>query len=220
MAGPDDHQPTYWDGAGATKTFTHPIAADWLASRSARVLDYGCGYGRVTAELTDRGYAAFSGTDPSAALIRRGRRMRPDLRLDVLAEPLTLPHRPASVDVVLLFAVLTCIPDDRQVQRVITEVGRVLVPGGLVYLSDLVLQNDERRRARYAAQVEQSGSLYGVFATEDGAVFRHRPLDAWRALFGGLDLVAERLLEVDTLNGHRAQAVQLLARTRSSSTSK
>lgn len=65
--------------------------------------------------------------------------------------------------------------------------------------------------------MEQYGSPYGVFATEDGAVFRHRALDARRALFGGLDIVAERLLEVDTMNGRRARAVQLLARTLGSS---
>jgi hypothetical protein len=35
----------YWDGAGATKTFTHPVNHGWLAgvSRAARVLDYGRG---------------------------------------------------------------------------------------------------------------------------------------------------------------------------------
>ncbi|GII79082.1 hypothetical protein Sru01_40640 [Sphaerisporangium rufum] len=46
------NQVAYWDGVGATKTFTHPLNLDWLAgaNRNTRILDYGCGYGRVMAE--------------------------------------------------------------------------------------------------------------------------------------------------------------------------
>lgn len=38
-------QIAYWDGVGATKTFTHPLEITWLTglSRTARILDYGCG---------------------------------------------------------------------------------------------------------------------------------------------------------------------------------
>ena len=135
-------------------------------------------------------------------------------RLAVLAEPPTLPHQPGSVDVLLLVAVLTCIPDDRQLQQVLAEVIRVLGPGGVVDVSDVVLQTDERNRVRDAAEVDRSGAPDGTFTTEDGAMLRHRSLAAWRELFRELDIVFERLLDVDTMNGHRARAVQLLARTR------
>ena len=56
-------QVAYWNGVGATKTFTHPVHHSWLAGvgRDARILDYGCGYGRVTAELKDRGFSDVSG---------------------------------------------------------------------------------------------------------------------------------------------------------------
>jgi SAM-dependent methyltransferase len=66
----------YWETAGAAKTFTHPLHPEWLAGmgRSARVLDYGCGYGRVMAELGHHGFEDVLGVDISAALIERGRR--------------------------------------------------------------------------------------------------------------------------------------------------
>ncbi|MEV7030091.1 hypothetical protein AB0N99_07655 [Streptomyces sp. NPDC093272] len=41
------------------------------------------------AELSDHGYSDMSGVDPSAALIARGRTLRPGLRLSVLESP---PH--------------------------------------------------------------------------------------------------------------------------------
>lgn len=207
-------QAAYWNGAGATKTFTHPVHHPWLAGveQDARILDFGCGYGRVTAELQDRGYSQVSGVDPSPRLIERGRSARPDLRLEVLHAPPVLPHASASVDVVLLFAVLTCVPDDAAQRALVAELVRVLAPGGLLYVSDLLLQDDERNRDRYTAHARTFGTPYGVFTTDDGAVCRHHHLADLRALLAGLDPVAERRIDVLTMNGHPTRGVQLLTR--------
>ena len=64
-------QAAYWDSVGATKTFTHPVNVPWLTgvSRNGRVLDYGCGYGRVMAELDEQGFSDVLGVDLSPALI-------------------------------------------------------------------------------------------------------------------------------------------------------
>ncbi|MGB5589292.1 MAG: class I SAM-dependent methyltransferase [Gammaproteobacteria bacterium] len=40
------------------------------------MLDYGCGYGRVTRLLTSMGYEAVLGYDISEAMLARGRRTR------------------------------------------------------------------------------------------------------------------------------------------------
>ncbi|MFD8145355.1 class I SAM-dependent methyltransferase [Streptomyces sp. NPDC059708] len=209
-------QIAYWDSVGATKTFTHPVNLSWLAGvgRSARVLDYGCGYGRVMAELSEHGFSDVSGVDLSPALIERGRQARPDLRFAVLESPPDLTYASASFDVVLLFAVLTCVPDGIAQRALVDELNRVLVPGGLLYVSDVVLQDDERNHSRYAAYAQQFGTPYGVFATDDGAVCRHHDIAELRALLSGFDLVDESRIEVATMNGHRSQAVQLLARKR------
>lgn len=55
---------TYWNGEGAIKTFTHPVNMDWLQKHlnpDARILDYGCGYGRVATMLSKQGYAQYEG---------------------------------------------------------------------------------------------------------------------------------------------------------------
>ncbi|MFE2103095.1 class I SAM-dependent methyltransferase [Streptomyces sp. NPDC059468] len=209
-------QIAYWDGVGATKTFTHPVNLSWLAGvdRDARVLDYGCGYGRVMAELSEHGFRDVSGVDLSPALIERGRQFRSDLRFAVLESPPDLIDASGSFDVVLLFAVLTCIPDTHAQRALVRELNRVLAPGGLLYVSDMVLQDDERNHSRYAAYARQFGTPYGVFATDDGAVCRHHDIAELRALLSDFDLVDERGIEVATMNGHLSQAVQLLARKR------
>ncbi|MEV0236231.1 class I SAM-dependent methyltransferase [Nonomuraea sp. NPDC050786] len=209
-------QIAYWDTVGAEKTFTHPVNLDWLAtvSREARILDYGCGYGRVMAELSGHGFSDVSGVDLSPALIARGRQSHPDLRLAVLDSPPSLPYSPASFDAVLLFAVLTCIPDDEAQRALIAELIRVLAPGGLLYISDMVLQDDERNRDRYAAYAQRFRTPYGVFATDDGAVVRHHDIAELHTLLRDFGLLEERRISVVTMNGHPSQAVQLLARKR------
>ena len=204
----------YWDSVGATKTFTHPVNLDWLerVNRNARILDYGCGYGRVMAELSEDGFRGVSGVDLSPTLIARGRRLRPDLRFADLETPPVVSCASGSFDVVLLFAVLTCVPDDGAQRELVSELMRVLAPGGLLYISDVVLQDDERNRGRYAAYGERFRAPYGVFATDDGAVFRHHDIAELHAVLSGFDLVDERRIDVVTMNGHRSQAVQLLAR--------
>ncbi|MEV6104982.1 class I SAM-dependent methyltransferase [Streptomyces sp. NPDC051940] len=206
-------QTGYWDGVGATKTFTHPLNPAWLAELDpdARILDYGCGYGRLTAELGDLGFTDVSGVDVSRPLIERGRALHPGLGLAVLESPPSMPGEASAFDAVLLFAVLTCVPDDADQRALIAELHRVLAPGGLLYVSDLLLQDDARNRARYAAD---PGAVHGVFTTEDGARCRHHELAALRALLADFDLEGEDRVEVATMNGHRSRGVQLLARKR------
>lgn len=198
----------YWETAGATKNFTHPLNIEWISTVdiSARVLDYGCGYGRLMAELNGLGFDNVVGADTSAALIERGRRERPDLRFEVIESPPSIARPGGSFDLVLLFAVLTCIPGDDDQRDLIAEIRRLLAPGGLLYVSDLVRQSDDRNRSRYDAS--------GVFTTDDGAVFRHHEAGHLRALLPDFDLEAERQIAVTSMNGHPSAAVQLLARRR------
>ncbi|GAA1646719.1 class I SAM-dependent methyltransferase [Actinoplanes couchii] len=199
----------YWNTIGAAKEFTHPMDLSWLEgiSRDSRILDYGCGYGRIAGQLADAGFGRITGVDVSAALIERGRAARPGLDLRVQADPPRLAAASGSVDVAVLFAVLTCVPADRDQRALVTELDRVLAPGGLVHLSDLLLQSDERNLRRYAG-----GSPYGVFTTGDGAVCRHHAAEHLRGLFPGYAVVTERRVTVATMNRNSAEALQLLVR--------
>jgi SAM-dependent methyltransferase len=207
-----DDQRQYWDRTGSQKTFTHPIEHDWLArfvKSSDRILDYGCGYGRIVRELADIGYANSIGVDFSTGMIARGRRLYPELDLRAV-DALPVPDEEASFDVVLLFAVLTCIPDDGAQQAVISECRRLLRDGGLLYISDMPLQRTDDYRARYERGVAKTAA-YGVFETSDGAIVRHHDegrLQAWLSRF---ELLDRRDMDITTMNGTPCKAVQLLA---------
>ncbi|GAA3454148.1 class I SAM-dependent methyltransferase [Dactylosporangium matsuzakiense] len=192
----------YWNGPGATKTFTHPLRLEWLPA-GARVFDYGCGYGRTMAALADAGFSDVAGADISAALLERGRALRPDLTFTLIREPPYVPVETGSVDVVLLFAVLTCVPGREDQRALVAEAGRVLRPGGLLYVSDLLRHGDP---ARYDAD--------GVFTTSDGAVCRHHDRPYLLGLLQDFDPVREEELTVTTMNGNEARGVQLLVRKR------
>lgn len=207
-------QAHYWNTTGAAKTFTHPLHGEWLdgVSRRARVLDHGCGYGRITAELSDLGFTRVSGVDPSPALIARARRLRPELDFAVAGSPTAADRPAASADLIVMFAVLTCIPDDQAQRDLVAGLHRVLAPGGLIYVSDLLLQSDERSRRRYDAYAEKAGGPYGVFGTDDGAVCRHHEAGWIRSLLAAFEPVAERHIDVATMNGHHARGLQVMAR--------
>ncbi|MEV0090930.1 class I SAM-dependent methyltransferase [Streptomyces sp. NPDC050738] len=205
----------YWDAAATTKTFTHPLHLPWLdgVDRDAAVLDYGCGYGRTLATLHEEGFGNLTGADISPRMIAEARRRQPASTFAVLDAPPALDAADGSFDLVLLLAVLTCVPGDEAQHGLVREVHRVLKPGGLLYISDLLLQEDARNRERYARFAGRHGSAYGVFETSDGAVCRHHPADHFTSLLAGFTVTGTRRPTVATMNGHASAAgIQFLAR--------
>ena len=207
-----DNQLAYWNTTGVTKTFTHPIDFTWLQDLepTARVLDYGCGYGRIAKLALHEGFTNVEGVDTSPGLIERARRDLPNLTFHTLIDPPHLPYPDASIDAVLLLAVLTCVPTDAGQQQLITELTRVLRPGGLLYISDLLLQTDERNLARYQQYAAIYGT-HGVFEVGDGAVCRHHSPEWLHSLLDGFAVTTTREITVQTMNANSVAALQLLA---------
>jgi SAM-dependent methyltransferase len=199
----------YWNTAGTQKPFAHPLnlrsVRQWVSDESC-ILDYGCGYGRVLGELFNEGYENLIGLDFSPAMIAAARAQYPEITFEVV-ESSTIPLPDASVDGVLLFSVLTCIPTNEGQRALLREVHRVLSRGGLLYISDLWLQKDERNLTRYARD-EQKYGVYGVFDLPEGVTVRHHD-PAWiETLTSDFEMVALDHLDVVTMNGNPAQAFQ------------
>jgi SAM-dependent methyltransferase len=203
----------YWDAKSSVQSFSHPMNFEWLADvpKDARILDYGCGYGRTLAELGEAGWRNAVGVDFSAGMIERGLREHPELDLRrVSGLPIDEPD--CAFDVAVLFAVLTTIADDTVQDAVMAELKRLLKPGGLLLVSDYPLQTDDRYLARYAAGEARHG-VYGVWTREDGGVFRHHPAQRLEQLLAPFEALASRELATTTLSGAPAVAVQYLARS-------
>lgn len=161
-----------------------------------RVLDLACGSGRYLAALGRRG-ARVAGLDLSLPLLRlahrraSGRLIRGDVR--------ALPLRSACCDAVLnLFTSFGYFDDDAEHQRVVTEVARILRPGGRFVLDFLnadvvrahLVARDERRSGTTIVVQERRLSDDGRFVLKtihlsgEGRSFMERV-----RLFGRDDLV-------------------------------
>jgi SAM-dependent methyltransferase len=128
--------------------------------------------------------------------------------------PIDSPHLPfaeESMDGVLLFAVLTCVPSDEGQRRIIREAHRVLRRGGLLYISDLWLQSDERNIERYR-RFHATYGVYGIFELPEGVVLRHHERRWINQLTADFTVITVDDFRVETMNGHGAEAFQWFGR--------
>ena len=78
-----------------TKAFTHALDTELLAAHvphTARILDLGCGYGRLTAALHDGGWHRVLGADTALGMIERARRGAPLARVPALRDGRLAPR--------------------------------------------------------------------------------------------------------------------------------
>lgn len=141
-------RPFSWD----KNNFTTPFQItefEKYAGRNSAILDVGCGYGRTLNELHQLGFHNLVGIDFSSGMIERGKAQFPYLDLRTKeTDSIDLPSQ--GIDAVILFAVLTCIPNNSEQEKLIQEINRVLKPNGILYINDFLLNDDERNKIRYA----------------------------------------------------------------------
>ena len=123
-----------------TRAYPWPEVESFLGDRSAdRALDVGCGNGRHTELLADRATTAV-GVDLSRGLLREaGRRARDrgfdDAAVFVHGDAAALPIGTAAVDLALYVATVHHLPSRDARVRSLSEVARVLRPGGVGLVS-------------------------------------------------------------------------------------
>jgi 2-polyprenyl-3-methyl-5-hydroxy-6-metoxy-1,4-benzoquinol methylase len=209
-----NNQKEYWDKVAGTKTFTHPLDLQLVNvyfKEDFTILDYGCGYGRLTNEFYASGFKNITGIDTSLELIKRGKKLYPGLNLLHINEPEELNDFETSYDAVVLFAVLTCIPSNAAQKELLHIMANRLTKGGLLYISDYYLQPNREEVKEYTFW-DNDKNNYGVFNLPEGAVFRHHTKEWIKELLQDLEMVSEKIITVKTMNGHVAEAFQILAK--------
>lgn len=153
-----------------------------LIDVKAKVLDFGCGYGRIADQMNQIGYSDVVGIDQSFAMIERGRRMFPKLPL-LHSTGQNLPFDSHSFDAVMACAVFTSIPSSDERQNAAGEIMRVLKPGGLLHLSEFCA-NEER-----------------MFMSNLGVPMRYSTPEVLQCLFENFESVHNEVVGANTMSG-------------------
>lgn len=125
------------------RAILNAFAEDLVSVDHARVLDIGCGVGRVTSYLHERGLDV-RGVDLSPEMVRIARSAHPHLLFDV-APMTTLPAKNGShAAAVLWYSIIHTPPGE--LPEVWDELARVLAPNGRVLLGFQTGDNDEVQR--------------------------------------------------------------------------
>jgi SAM-dependent methyltransferase len=203
----------YWNRVALEKRFAHPLRLEWLSKHldeQARILDYGCGYGRILEQLVRAGYSNSVGADFSEAMLTRCRSTFSHVNL-VQTDGNLLPFRERAFDAMVLFAVLTCIPFDKDQRRLLTEACHVLRPGGLLYISDVLVNSDSRNVERYERDANRFG-VYGIFELPEGVILRHHREEWIEELTNHFIRLEYERFTATTMNGNSSAAFQYLGR--------
>jgi SAM-dependent methyltransferase len=208
-----DNQKEYWDEVAEIKTFTHPIDIELLnpfLNKQSTIVDFGCGYGRIVKELTDLGFENVCGFDTSKELISRGKSEN-NLALFHIEKPSELTLEDNSVDCIVLFAVLTCIPSNEGQQSLMYLLLSKLKKGGILYISDYYLQEKSVEVERYE-YLNGDQNNFGVFKLPEGATFRHHTKEWIKTLTKDFEILIENPLIVKTMNGNIANGFQIIGK--------
>jgi ubiquinone/menaquinone biosynthesis C-methylase UbiE len=168
------NQEKYWDKAAEKKEFPTPFKIEKFekfVSKGMNILDVGCGYGRILNELYNMGFKNLAGIDYSQGMINRGLRDHPYLNI-IKNDGDKIPFPDSKFDAVILISVLTSNTKNEEQENMLSEISRVLKDGGILYLTDFLINQDERNLERYQEYEDKYGT-YGVFELQEGAVLRH-----------------------------------------------
>jgi SAM-dependent methyltransferase len=208
-----DNQKEYWNEVAEIKTFTHPIDIEILnrfLNKQSIIVDFGCGYGRIVKELTDLGFENVSGFDTSKELIARGKTEN-NLALYHIDNPTDLKLDDNSVDCIILFAVLTCVPSNEGQSSLIKLLQSKLKKGGIIYISDYYIQEKSVEVERYE-YLNGDENNFGVFKLPEGVTFRHHTKEWIKTLTSAFEILIEKPLIVKTMNGNSANGFQIIAK--------
>jgi ubiquinone/menaquinone biosynthesis C-methylase UbiE len=123
------------------RDLTRKLAEATIIGRDTEVLDVACGRGESDRELVAHRGCRVVGIDYSSANVARSRELTKEAGLDdrarfIAGDAERLPFEDGSFDVVICECSLCTFPDPA---RALSEIKRVLRPGGRVGISDVVL---------------------------------------------------------------------------------
>jgi len=177
-----------------------------LLPPTGRVLDVGCGYGRIAIPLAERGYEV-AGFDVAPNLLRAGRREAARRRVAVRFDEgsmTELPYPTGAFDIVIsVWSAFHELLEDNEQVEALGEMGRVLRPGGRGVIDGPPFE------AATAAEIE-SGARHGPDARIVATIIAGRRMERFahdatslRRLAESAGLARHAVLERDWAGNRR-----------------
>lgn len=185
-----------WDDVAERVVFNLEISVPDFQSAvplKSKILDFGCGYGRVTNQLYGLGFRDLIGVDASESMICRGLNAFPTLDLRHLSD-LPLPFPDQSFDAVITCAVFTCVPDQTERVKILDELHRVLKPNGVLCLAEFC--SDDGRK----------------FTSGMGVPMWHSQPKVIEGMLTSFEVELLKAVQSPTMSGHFSEAIHILAR--------
>lgn len=187
-----------WDHVAETVQFSAPLnfsAIREFVALDARILDAGCGYGRIAHALSLAGFTGVHGYDISEKMIERARIQYPELQLGV-ADAAALPEPNQSFDAVVAGALFTSVPGRTQQRAIVLEISRVLRASGSVHGIEFL---------------RKPGAKSGACKSKSGIDMWHFEPEELRGLFACFGAWRSWSVKVPSLGGNPSAALQFVA---------
>lgn len=204
----------YWNVLGSKKDFEDPLYLDRLSTfitAESKILEYGCGYGRLMQILNEHGYKNLVGFDFAQNMIKRGKDLYPSLDLSLLNEPNKIPCQNDSIDAVIMSTVLCCMIDLNEQKKLIEEIYRVLKSDGILYLSDFLICDDDRYKDKYTKGFQDYGT-WGIYTTSENLTVRHLTTSSVFELLNKFDMQWFEQFDFKTMNQNPARTFHCIAK--------
>ncbi|MCL2578539.1 MAG: methyltransferase domain-containing protein [Oscillospiraceae bacterium] len=172
-----------------TRRFKQLIADSVQLQAGMSVLDVGCGNGRLLAALRKRAAINGFGVDLAERMVGQASRLNPEMTFFV-AGCENIPLAECSMDLIVVSAAYHHFPD---VAAFAKEAGRLLKPGGAIYIADIYLPVIFRRLLNPLLPYSPDGDVRFYSPKEISANFE--PLDfqlAGAEIYGHIQVITLR----------------------------
>ncbi|WP_410509185.1 class I SAM-dependent methyltransferase [Methanosarcina hadiensis] len=205
----------------------YPVIHSYLRE-SSRILDIGCGFGKVSLELASYGYPV-TGIDVNVEAIRLSEAAAKDLDVNaktkgkaefVAGNASHLPFQESSFDLAVMQAILTTVMNPQERLRAVQEAFKILKSGGYLYLVEFGqnwhLQLYRKRYVQDFQVTKEEGSFLAL-NPETGEVefiahhFTEKEL-VFLLVDSGFEIDYFRIEELRTKNGNKILGFVIVAK--------
>ncbi len=203
----------YWNEIGSKKDFEDPVYLGKLSSflsPTSKIIEYGCGYGRLLRILKSKGYQHLLGFDFAPNMIARGYQENPDLDLSLLEKSGEIPCSDESIDAVMMSTVLCCMIDAEEQTRLMVEILRILKKGGILYITDFLVCEHSKYQEKYERGIQEFG-VRGIYTTNENVAVCHYTSQAIMNLLHAFDIQWFEQFDFKTMNQNPARTFHCIA---------